>query len=307
MPEACPRSWIPSRNCSSGIRKACLRSTSLLSLSRAYIINNHRNHHHHHHPSLKTSKLTLLGMWSTLHFKLHSKLHFKLSISNIGDVILPVINFPEQHKIYLITIIGNSGEFQVSKMSIAFLLAVLRPCQASRRPIRCSGIPDRSSRASASRWMKNATTTRCTRAPAVTIRRNSRPQCPITSSSSRNNSIRITIRSITSNNRHRTTVISPRNRRPPQQRRSHRPRITDKSTTRIIESSIRHTEWPLPCLWFTGHHRPSPASLHPYLLPISVPLLTPTSSLVPRDRKGRRFPLRDQNRQGKPASREYQK
>jgi len=181
-----------------------------------------------------------------------------------------VINFLK--KIYPITIIIKLLEIISSIKNDAFLVAVLRLCQASRRLIQCSGIPDRSSRASASRWMKNATTTRCIRAPVATIQRNSRPQCPITSSSSRNSSTRTIIRSITSNSQHRITVISLRNRRLPQQRRSHRPRITDKSTTRIIGSSIHPTGWLLPCLWFTGHHQPSPASLHPYLLPISVPL-----------------------------------
>lgn len=136
-----------------------------------------------------------------------------------------------------------------------FLLAVLHPCRASRRPTRCSDTPDRSSRVSASRWTMIVTTARYIPAPPVTIRPNS--QCPITSnSSSRNSSILTIIRSTIRSSKPRRIiikVISLRNRRPLRQQRSRR--TIDR---------IHPTVWLSPCpTWFTEHRQPSPASLLP--------------------------------------------
>lgn len=60
MPEAYPRSWTPFRSCNSGIRRAYLRWTTLLRLSKVFTISSHHNRHHHRHPSPKISKLILL-------------------------------------------------------------------------------------------------------------------------------------------------------------------------------------------------------------------------------------------------------
>lgn len=141
-------------------------------------------------------------------------------------------------------------------MRYIFLIAVLHPCRASRRPTQCSDI-DRNSRALASRWMMNVTIPQYILAPPLTIRPNFRLQYPITNTNnSRSSNILTIIRRIINNNRPRIIikVTFLRNRRPLRQRQSFRPRIIDR---------IHPMVWLSPCLWFMGHHRPSPTSLLP--------------------------------------------
>lgn len=134
-------------------------------------------------------------------------------------------------------------------MHYIFLIAVLHPCRASKRPTQCSDI-DRNSRALVSRWMMNVTILQYILAPPLTIQPNFRLQYPITSTNNNRNSILIIIRRIINNNRLRIIikVTFLRNRRPLRQRQSFRPRIIDR---------IHPIMWLSPCLWFMGHHQPS--------------------------------------------------
>lgn len=138
-------------------------------------------------------------------------------------------------------------------MRYTFLFAVLHPCRAFRRPTQYSDIPDKNFRASASRWTMNVTIPPYILAPPLTIQPNFRLQCPITStnSNSRSSSTLIIIRRIINRPRIIIKVTFPRNRRPLRQQRSFRPRIIDR---------IHPMVWLSPCLWFMGHHQPSPTS-----------------------------------------------